>query len=67
MAKTKELTGCVFLNQLSESRGQIAMKYLAEMYLKHHGLTAEITPRLRDSGETGALVLKDDPQEEKAV
>lgn len=64
MPKTKGITGCTILSPLTPSGAMRAMKLLTELSLKNAGLTAEITPRLRRPGETGAVVPKDSKSEE---
>lgn len=60
----KEITGCIILNPLTPTGAMRAMKMLTELSLQNAGLTANITPRLRRSGETGAVVLKGSVQAE---
>lgn len=67
MAKTKGITGCTILTPFTPVAAMRAMKMLTEMSLKNAGAEATITPRLRRSGETRSVVLKDRAQAEEAV
>lgn len=64
MAKAKEITGCTILNPLTPAAAMRAVKMLSEMDLLKEGVEPCVTPRLRRSGETGAVVLKGNKSEE---
>lgn len=53
---TKEITGCTILNPLTPTGTMRAIKMLTELSLKNAGLQADLTPRLRKTGETGIAV-----------
>lgn len=58
MGKTKEITGCTILNPFTTSAAMRALKLLNERDLLKNGLDPCVTPRLKRSGETWAIVLK---------
>lgn len=64
MAKTKGITGCTILNPFTPSAAMRALRMLNEMDLLKNGLDPCVTPRLKRSGETGAVVLKGSVQAE---
>lgn len=60
----KEITGCIILNPLTPAAAMRALKTLNEMDLPKNGLEPCVTPRLKRSWETGAVVPKDSKSEE---